>query len=318
MTSAVLEGSTPHGERFRHEALFYAGMEEFLERTSTLVREGVGAGEPTMVAVSAEKIDALRAELGSVANDVNFADMAKVGRNPAAIIPVWRDFRDRNSEGPLRGIGEPVWPGRSSEELVECERHEALLNLAFADGPAWWLTCPYDVSDLTRAVLERARHTHPFIWENEGHRTSTSFDGLEAAAGPFDRPLAEPPGPYDEMTVSVEDLSALRAFVAGRGRATGMVEAKVADLALAVSEVGANSVRYGGGEGRARIWETAEGVVCEIADAGHLADPFAGRRRPAPDQTAGFGLWLVNQICDLVEIRSLPTGSVVRVHMSRR
>ncbi|MGI8873571.1 MAG: hypothetical protein ACR2KP_04455 [Egibacteraceae bacterium] len=36
----------------------------------------------------------------------------------------------------LRGAGEPIWPERRPAELVECQRHESLLNVAFADGPS--------------------------------------------------------------------------------------------------------------------------------------------------------------------------------------
>jgi hypothetical protein len=62
------------------------------------------------------------------------ADMSAVGANPARIIPEWQDFADRCTEAgrTFRGIGEPIWDGRSAGELVECQRHEALLNFAFA------------------------------------------------------------------------------------------------------------------------------------------------------------------------------------------
>ena len=29
----------------------------------------------------------------------------------------------------------------------------------------------------------------------------------------------------------------------------------------------------------------------------------------------GHGLWLANQVCDLVQVRSFPTGTVVRLHL---
>ena len=61
--------------------------------------------------------------------------MAEIGANPACIIPAWRDFVDECAEAgrAIRGIGEPIWADRSPAELVECQRHESLLNLAFAD-----------------------------------------------------------------------------------------------------------------------------------------------------------------------------------------
>ena len=40
-------------------------------------------------------------------------------------------------------------------------------------------------------------------------------------------------------------------------------------------------------------------------------DPLAGRERPAGLGDAGRGLWIVNQLCDLVQVR----GGVVRLHV---
>src|SRR4051794_12547360 len=81
---------------FRHEALFYAGEDDFLAGTVPFIVEGVTRDEPVLVVVSAPKIEALRRALNGAADRVQFADMAEVGRNPARIIPAWRDFVDEN------------------------------------------------------------------------------------------------------------------------------------------------------------------------------------------------------------------------------
>jgi anti-sigma regulatory factor (Ser/Thr protein kinase) len=93
--------------------------------------------------------------------------------------------------------------------------------------------------------------------------------------------------------------------------------ARTADLVLAVSEIAANSVLHGGGVGVARVWHDEAGIVCEVSDVGRIDEPLAGRRRPQPAQPDGRGLWIVNQLCDLVELRSFAGGSTVRVHMAR-
>jgi hypothetical protein len=80
--------------------------------------------------------------------------------------------------------------------------------------------------------------------------------------------------------------------------------------------VATNSLRHGGGRGVLRLWCAANAVVCEVSDAGRIDAPLVGRHRPAPTQTSGFGVWLANQVCDLVQVRSFPEGSVVRLHMS--
>src|SRR3954465_12943563 len=100
---------------FRHEALFYAGSDEFLDGTLRFIRAGLAAGEPTLVVLLADKIAALRRELGADADRVLFADMAGVGANPARIIPAWREFVAGHGGGgarPARRLGEPVHPPR--------------------------------------------------------------------------------------------------------------------------------------------------------------------------------------------------------------
>lgn len=63
--------------------------------------------------------------------------MEELGRNPARIIAAWRDYIGDQARGQrVRGIGEPIWPGRRSAVLVESQHHEALLDLAFADTDA--------------------------------------------------------------------------------------------------------------------------------------------------------------------------------------
>ena len=65
------------------------------------------------------------------------------------------------------------------------------------------------------------------------------------------------------------------------------------------------------------IWHEDGELVCEISDGGgSIADPLAGRRRPDPLRPHGRGLWMINQVCDLVELRAGPTGTTVRLHMS--
>jgi len=76
-------------------------------------------------------------------------------------------------------------------------------------------------------------------------------------------------------------------------------------------------VVHGGGGGSFRMWREVDTVVCEVSDAGHVSDPLAGRVLVPSDAEGGRGLWLVNQCCDLVELRSSPSGTVVRLHVAR-
>src|SRR5688572_30942612 len=105
---------------FVHEAFLYAGQDEFLEGTLSFIRDALAAEEPVLAVVSAAKIELVREQLDGDGDRVHFADMAHVGTNPARIIPAWREFvSERSAPGRrLRGIGEPIWPGRDAAELV--------------------------------------------------------------------------------------------------------------------------------------------------------------------------------------------------------
>ena len=95
----------------------------------------------------------------------------------------------------------------------------------------------------------------------------------------------------------------------------GLGAERTADLVLAVDEIVTNSVRHGGGAGTLRAWIDGDAVVCEVNDDGYLQDPLVGRRRPTPDAMGGRGLWLANQLCDLVQVRNGVEGCVVRVRV---
>jgi len=84
----------------------------------------------------------------------------------------------------------------------------------------------------------------------------------------------------------------------------------------AVNEVATNSITHGGGEGNFKIWRESDALICEIRDKGRFDKPLGDRERPATSSSPR-GLWLANQLCDLVQIRTLPDGTVVRLHMRR-
>jgi anti-sigma regulatory factor (Ser/Thr protein kinase) len=317
MVASIPSAQRPAGQTFRHEAFLYASEHEFLEGTLGFIRAGLTDGEPVMAALSAAKIARLRAELGGDAVRVRFVDMAEVGSNPARIIPAWHDFVGGrpSPDRPIRGIGEPIWAGRTAAELVECQRHEDLLNLAFADTPAFRLLCPYDTEALDPAVIQEARCSHPIVVEDRVERESTGYRGLEAVAAPFGKPLPEPPSPPSEMAFDIDTLRAVRGMVSRHAARAGMSADRAGDLILAVDELATNSVRHGGGRGVLRVWHEGRALICEVHDRGRIDEPLVGRRFPSTDQPGGFGVWLVNQLCDLVQMRSLPGGNVVRLHM---
>jgi anti-sigma regulatory factor (Ser/Thr protein kinase) len=302
--------------RYRHEAFLYSGMPEYLAGTLSFIRRAVSAGEPVLVVVSAEKIDLLRRELGAEAENVAFADMADVGDNPARIIAAWQAFVQRNAgAAQLWGIGEPIYPERSPTELAECQLHEALLNVAFDAATPFWLLCPYNLEALATDVIDEAQRTHPFVAHGDQRQASGAFQPIDPA-DPFDRPLPPPPAGAASMSFGSGDLRRLRAFVAGHAEQAGLEGESATGVVLAASELASNSVRHGGGHGELRVWTEGRSLVCEVSDSGHITAPLVGRVRPAHDAGGGAGLWLANQLCDLVQISSSARGTTVRVHQA--
>src|SRR5256885_4689146 len=138
---------------FHHEALFYSGDDDFPLGTLPFILQGLERGEAVLVVERKEKASLLRRGLGEDASGVLFADMDAVGANPARIIPAWQDFVDRHGQsgGRMRGIGEPILAARPGDELVECQRHESLLNVAFAAGRPRRLPWPVRTRQLPAA-----------------------------------------------------------------------------------------------------------------------------------------------------------------------
>jgi len=112
------------------------------------------------------------------------------------------------------------------------------------------------------------------------------------------------------------DLAAIRAVVYRYATQAGLTEARAIDLTLAVSEVAANTVKHAKSPGSLKIWYDTREIVCQIHDEGIITDPLAGRREPSLDALGGHGLWIVNQVCDQVDLLSDQTGTTIRLHMA--
>jgi anti-sigma regulatory factor (Ser/Thr protein kinase) len=111
-----------------------------------------------------------------------------------------------------------------------------------------------------------------------------------------------------------DDLAAIRADVKASASSVGLTQERSDDLALAVHEVALNSAVYGRGESELRIWQEDHALVCEVRGGGHIADPMIGRRLSPWGEPHGRGLWMANQLCDLVQVRSGEAGTTVRIH----
>jgi len=303
-------------DSYRHEAFLWEGEDEFLAGTVPFILEGLRAGQPVMVAVIAPRIDLLRAALGGDADLVHFVDMVKLGSNPARIIPGWLQFiKEYSPDGqPVRGIGEPIWSGRRPEEIAECQLHEALLNLAVDPQTPLWLLCPYDVENLAPDVITEASRSHPVLVEGEHRRRSTLYGGSGHAGLLFEKDLPAVELPASHLSFGRDDLLSVREDLIVHSMGAGLSAERSTNLTVAVLEIATNSAENGSGPAVLRIWLEHDSLVCEVTHGGFVTDPLLGRTTPAGDDERGCGLWMANQLCDLVQVRSGAKGTTIRVH----
>jgi anti-sigma regulatory factor (Ser/Thr protein kinase) len=304
---------TTAARNFSHPALFYRGAHEYIDGTVPFVREGLAAGEPVAVAAPPASLGLVRTALGPDAEAVHFVDMTRAGRNPGRIIPaVLRAFCDAQPKGPVRIIGEPIWPGRTELEYPACVQHEALINTAFAERHVTIL-CPYDAERLDPDVLADAHATHPVVIEAGLERPSDRY-APEHVVARSNSPLPEPRDAA-AFTFDEERLRDARHFAIQLAGGFGLTGRRLDDLALAVAELTTNSVLHGGGSGTIRLWTEGDLVVCEVSDKGRLSDPMAGRRPPPPGRPGGRGLLMVHHIADLVRVHAAADGTAVRCYL---
>lgn len=302
-----------------HTALLYDGEQEFLDAAVPFLEEGFDAGIPALVMLPASRFELVHERLAASAGPLLTMVRAEdAGRNPAWIIPAIIDFAAPHMAvgRAVRGVGEPVYEARTPHEVVECERHESLLDLALAGTGSYDIMCPYDVGALRPEAVDVACRTHGRV-----HRRGTLAPSEHFIASIPDQltsPLPDPPGGADRVCFDGNDVWPLRKRVTDAAADAGFDGERLEDLVVAVSEALSNSVEHGGGGGELLWWLDGDRFLCEIRDHGAIPDPLAGRLRPPPVRGNGRGLWLMHQLCDLVQIRHLPDDrKAIRLHLGR-
>lgn len=175
------------------------------------------------------------------------------------------------------------------------------------------LLCPYDTDALPAHDIETAIDNHPFL-HLEGRACENARFG--APVEWFGGDLPEPVAATESVEFDLGRLSVVRKLIDERAATFGLAEERRRECVLAVSEIATNSVRYGGGRGSLRCWIENERFVCEVTDHGQIREPMVGRVRPLAGQVGGHGMWLANQLADLVQVRSNDQRTIVRVHIS--
>jgi anti-sigma regulatory factor (Ser/Thr protein kinase) len=179
------------------------------------------------------------------------------------------------------------------------------------------LLCPYDVASLDQPALEVGHRTHPVVRHWGRQLSSDLYVGIDGVTAHFEGPLPAPKGQVDEFVFAPGQYLEVRDFFARRAVQAQLPTMRRADLEWAVTELVTNSIHRGGGRGKVRVWADSAGLVFEVQDRGRIENPLVGREHLMLPEEHGRGLWLVNQLCHLAQIRSSDAGTTVRIHVSR-
>ncbi|PPS77008.1 MULTISPECIES: sensor histidine kinase [Streptomyces] len=304
-----------------HQGLIYDTDEQFLAATVPFCLDGLARDDAVLAVTTPANIDLLRQQLGDASGEVEFIAAEKWYDAPGRTLAAYHRYVDQRTgdtgrHRQVRVIGEPVWHGRDALETTEWTRYESVINMAFADCPAW-IVCPYDARVLPPPVVADARRTHPQLVTGPTAESSVHY-AAPARDGVWHRELARPPQDGRESVMRFgADLTAVRTFVAAKAVSLGMSATDADRLTFAVNEVATNAVQHGGGTGQVTLWRDGRRIVCDVTDSGRTtAGWYLGYLPPSPAQLRGHGLWAVRQLCDLMEVQAQRTGTTVRLHLT--
>ncbi|NUR70356.1 MAG: sensor histidine kinase [Hamadaea sp.] len=299
-----------------HEAAVYRSDREFLDIAVPFLRDGVAAGEPTLVALGGPHADLVRrATAGD--REISYLTSDLYAR-PAAAIAEYRRILTRLAEQgaqQVRILGE-LASSAFGATWDWWARYESAINHAYAEFPLWSI-CAYGTPATPPAVLADVRRTHPRTAGPNGEHTSndTYLDPATYLAEPrvvtADPLLRRTPvwTLVDPTPAAVR--SAVRSVVPHGLTWAG---AKLGGFMVAVSEGVTNAIRHGRGPVRVRLWISSHRLVLTVTDQGAgPEDPYAGLL-PLPDaDPGGLGLWLSHQLCDHVAMDRDATGYTLRL-----
>ncbi len=295
-----------------HVALPYEDDEEFLRAALPFLNDGLEGGETVLAVTCERKTSMLHEKFGT---QVRYVDRSSFYEHPARVVSrVLHQMETAAGRGRrVRLLCEPEWADRPAWETVEWLRLEALVNMALArtDGS---VMCPYHLG-LPEPVLAGARRTHPQLAREGLCQENPSYLDPAAFSAMCDQPLAPAPARAVELGVHSPDLRDLRALVTAFARRHGLSGHPLHQLLVAVTEVATNALGHGAPPVLLRVWGEADALLCEVSDRGHWrpVEPGPGWLPPRASESPRLGLWAVRMLCGLVQVRTGPEGTRVRI-----
>lgn len=303
-------GAARGHEGFFHESAFYDSDDEFLALVVPFVEGGLRAGEPTLVACSAENTALLQGALGHD-RAITFLPAADQYARPVDTIAQYRQILTEHmaaGASQVRAIGDVPHPG-AGVPWNWWARYEAAANEAYAEFPLWGL-CPYDTRTTPADVLADVVRTHPHTATASGHRANPGFRPGFPDGTPLPDVLQRGPALVELVNASP---AAVRRAVGVAIGATRLNGTAAHDVVYAASELVTNGLNHGVTPVAFRLWADESRVVVTVTDQGTgPADPCAGLMPTTVTDSAGLGLWLLHRTCDYVSMGHDSHGFTVR------
>jgi len=294
-----------------HEAVFVDDDAELLTVAREHLAAGLAAGDLVRASLPGWAVAELEPLLPGA---VLLVSDAQPPRREPDLISWIRKTAGEITPRRLRLMG--LVTGVDVRDWDERSRCEAVSNLAYGDS-AVSLRCVYDRRSTPAAALDTALRTHPQLATPDGLVPSPRFEDPRTFLGG----LPVPDEPLERSTPvlaldAAPSLPRLRHQVSealrGRARDRDVEE----DFHLAISEIAANAFRHGTKPISARLWASADRLVCAITDSGTTyRNPLAGYRPAHGDDLSrgGMGLWLARKLCDHVDLIPQQNGFTVRL-----
>ena len=302
-------------DRLRHEALPYFGHEQFVASAVSVLRDALDRDERLMFLAGGAKLDDVRDGLGPDVDEVTMVATDEHGRNPSRITTMLHSFSVMDHGRRALALNETVLPGLAAPTLQEAQLAESVLNASALASWAMSIICLYDVDRLDADCRQEMRRDHPVIRGDVGPNEDYDADRL----ADLYRSELSPPTP-----------STARAARGGRHQSDQGARVR------GWRGEEARSARRPGRRPRARSERdrhqqrpARRRPLCRrdvgrrgcggVRGARSRLGPRPDRRsaRAAPEAASGRGLWLANHLCDLLQIRSSPQGTAVRLVVDR-
>ena len=282
-------------ELFDHVAVLHDGPEDLAAQLDPWMGAGLGADDAVLLSLDPVSA-ALVAEVvaGRAGHVAGLDAAARYVRPGTAMRQLHQFIVDALAGGATRvwAVGRIAFGDHDAWGRYEAAVDDVLGELPFVG------VCAYDTRALAPASIDVAHRTHRHLRGPSG-RARSPGDGRHAfhpasAWIPTDRPTVELPA---------AELAAARAAVGELAAASGFDAQRCSDMQLVTSELATNAVVHGDPPATVRVWQLPARIVVQARDHGPgLRDPWPDLRPPRTGSIGGYGLWLVGQLADRVDV----------------